>query len=113
MTFASRLTRCPIPYDPERGAESRDRLPSLPPELRELLAGAAGCSPYLCGLIDREADWLGAALAGTPEAALDEALDGLAEQAPDLWATRCGRPSGGWRCWRGWPIWAGSGRWNR
>ncbi len=83
MTFASRLTRCPIPYDPERGAEARDRLGGLAPELGDLLAGAGGCSPYLGGLIEREADWLGPALSGTPEAALDAALAGLEELGPD------------------------------
>ena len=77
MTFASRLTRCPIPFDPARGQEARARFAGLAPELQALIAGAAGCSPYLGGLLQREAEWIEAALAGQPEAALDAALAGL------------------------------------
>jgi len=43
-------------------------------EIRALLEGTAGCSPYLAGLMIREADWLETALAVAPEAALDDAL---------------------------------------
>jgi glutamate-ammonia-ligase adenylyltransferase len=74
MTFAARLTRCPIPYEPDRAADVRARFAGQPPEVRALLEGAAGCSPFLAGLMRREADWLEAALAGDPEAALDGAL---------------------------------------
>lgn len=77
MSFASRLTRCPIPYEPARTDEVRARFVGLAPEVRALLAGAAGCSPYLTGLMLREADWLEAALAGAPEAAVAAELDRL------------------------------------
>ncbi len=83
MTFATRLTRTPIPFDPVWTEEPRARFAALAPELRALLEGAAGCSPYLAGLMGREADWLEGALAGTPEAALDDALAGLGELASD------------------------------
>ncbi|MHC0053162.1 bifunctional [glutamine synthetase] adenylyltransferase/[glutamine synthetase]-adenylyl-L-tyrosine phosphorylase [Actibacterium sp. D379-3] len=69
MTFTSRITRSPIPYDPARAADLPPQLAALPPALRGVLAGTAGCSPYLAGLMVREADWLAAALSGTPEAA--------------------------------------------
>ncbi len=75
MDFARRITRTPLPFDPARGAEARATLPDLPPELGDLLAGAAGCSPYLAGLIGRERDWLQQALAGPPEAAFDALLE--------------------------------------
>lgn len=74
MSFAARLTRCPIPYEPDRAADVRARFAGQPPELRALVEGAAGCSPFLAGLMQREADWLEAALAGAPEAALEAAL---------------------------------------
>ncbi|RME16989.1 MAG: glutamine-synthetase adenylyltransferase, partial [Alphaproteobacteria bacterium] len=74
MNFAARLARVPIPFEPEAGAEARARLADLPPELGELVAGAAGCSPYLAGLIASEEDWLRAALAGAPEDALETLL---------------------------------------
>ncbi|MGC1429538.1 MAG: glutamine-synthetase adenylyltransferase [Albidovulum sp.] len=77
MTFASRLTRCPIPYEPDRAGEVRGRFASLAPEVINLLAGAAGCSPYLAGLMERDAAWLEETLATTPEAALAETLGGL------------------------------------
>ncbi len=83
MSFASRLTRCPIPLDPDRAADALGQLPGLMPELRDLVAGTAGCSPYLAGLIAREAGWIAAALEGTPEAALDEALSGMDDLGPD------------------------------
>lgn len=74
MSFASRLTRCPIPHDPDRGADLAARFPGLAPELRALISGTAGCSPYLAGLMEREADWLAPALAGAPEDALEAEL---------------------------------------
>ena len=79
MTFADRITRRPIPYEPERAAEPRARFASFAPEVRDLIEGAAGCSPYLADLMRREADWLEEALAGQPETALEAALSGLGE----------------------------------
>ncbi|MFC3060225.1 [protein-PII] uridylyltransferase family protein [Paenirhodobacter populi] len=70
MTFADALTRSPIPFEPGRGADVAALFPDLPPELREVIAGAAGCSPYLAGLMERDRDWLAGALAGDPQAAL-------------------------------------------
>ncbi|HAR50455.1 MAG TPA: glutamine-synthetase adenylyltransferase, partial [Roseovarius nubinhibens] len=62
------MTRCPRPHDPDAAEEARGQVPGLAPELADLVAGAAGCSPYLAGLIAREAGWLAEAL-GDPEAA--------------------------------------------
>ncbi|MBS0563925.1 MAG: glutamine-synthetase adenylyltransferase [Proteobacteria bacterium] len=70
MTLAARLTRSPLVHDPDRAAEALARFAAEPPEVRGLLAGAAGCSPFLAGLIGREADWLDAALALPPEEVL-------------------------------------------
>lgn len=69
MSLASRLTRTPLPLDPARGADVAARYGDFPPEIRGLIAGTAGCSPYLAGLLEREAEWLRAALSGPPEAA--------------------------------------------
>jgi len=74
MTFAARMTRCPIPFDRDPGAEAATHFSDLAPELVELLAGAAGCSPYLKGLMEREDDWLRAALADSPEDAFEAAI---------------------------------------
>ncbi|OYX44280.1 MAG: glutamine-synthetase adenylyltransferase [Rhodobacterales bacterium 32-67-9] len=77
MRFVSRLTRCPIPFEPARTEEPRARFASLCPEIRALLEGTAGCSPYLAGLMAREDDWLEEALSGTPEAVLDAVFAAL------------------------------------
>jgi [glutamine synthetase] adenylyltransferase / [glutamine synthetase]-adenylyl-L-tyrosine phosphorylase len=85
MTFAARLTRQPIAFDPAAADDARSLLPGFAPEVTGFLAAVAGCSPYLKGLMAREADWLPEALEA-PEAAfaalmlaLDEVpLDGLA-----------------------------------
>ncbi|PYF09979.1 glutamate-ammonia-ligase adenylyltransferase [Rhodobacter viridis] len=69
MSLASRLTRTPIPFDPARGADVVDRYGDFGPEIRALIAGTAGCSPFLAGLLEREAEWARAALSGPIEAA--------------------------------------------
>ncbi|ROU00206.1 glutamine-synthetase adenylyltransferase [Histidinibacterium lentulum] len=79
MSLAGRLTRAPDAHDRARGREAAALLSGAAPDLRTLLEGAAGCSPYLAGLIEREADWLGPA-AEDPEAALEAELGLL----PDL-----------------------------
>ncbi|KAA9005687.1 [protein-PII] uridylyltransferase family protein [Histidinibacterium aquaticum] len=77
MSLAARLTRCPQPYDGDRGEEARARCGELAPELRDLIAGAAGCSPYLAGLVQAEHDWLGEAVED-PEGALESELSRVA-----------------------------------
>jgi len=78
--FVSRVTRTPRAFDATRGEEAVGRLTSLPPELIELVQGAAGASEHIADLIRREGDWLEAALLGAPENVF-EAL--LQDPAPD------------------------------
>ena len=78
MTFSSRLTRCPIPFDADRAADAAETFGDLPGDLRDLLKGTAGCSPYLGGLIQREGDWLRPALSAPPETAMQALLDHVA-----------------------------------
>ncbi|NPD19096.1 [protein-PII] uridylyltransferase family protein [Alterinioella nitratireducens] len=66
MSLASRLTRHPIPFDKGLGADALTHLPDLAPELRPLIEGTAGCSPYLALLIGKEAEWLAEALTRDP-----------------------------------------------
>jgi glutamate-ammonia-ligase adenylyltransferase len=82
MTLAARLTRMPLAHDPAAAADLRADLTGLAPEVAELCAQVAGCSPYLRGLMQREADWLPEA-AAHPEAALAEALATGGEVALD------------------------------
>ncbi|MDG4648371.1 glutamine-synthetase adenylyltransferase [Roseibacterium sp. SDUM158017] len=67
MSFAARITRHPIPYSPERAAEALEHVHDLAPEVRALVEGAAGCAPYLAGLVRKEGPWLSHALAEPPE----------------------------------------------
>ena len=66
MTFAARITRCPVAIDVARGDAHAAARPELPAPVRALIAGAAGSSPYLAGLVEREGGWLVTALAADP-----------------------------------------------
>ena len=85
--FAPRLRRSPLPFDAAAGQDARLRFADLAPELGDLIAGTAGCSPYLKGLMEKEADWLRAALSAAPETALTAEFDRLAALPPDALAS--------------------------
>lgn len=74
QSFAARLARQPIAFEPAPAAEIAAEFADLGPPLAGLLATTAGCSPYLRGLIGREAAWLREAMAEPPEAALAAVL---------------------------------------
>lgn len=78
MELAHAVCRLPLALDPDRGASARKLLPDLPDPLGALVEGAAGSSPYLAGLIEREADWLPQGLAlPDPVAAETAGFDAL------------------------------------
>ncbi len=58
MSFADRITRVPIVFEADRAAETLAVLPGLAGGVRELVAGAAGSSPYLSDIIQRETAWI-------------------------------------------------------
>ncbi|WP_281859080.1 glutamine-synthetase adenylyltransferase [Litoreibacter halocynthiae] len=58
MAFHDRITRHPLPHNAERCADARRLFSELPEALVTLLETTAGCSPYLAGLMEREADWI-------------------------------------------------------
>ncbi|SIS77008.1 glutamate-ammonia-ligase adenylyltransferase [Paracoccus saliphilus] len=62
MDFAARITRKPLPLDRNRAKSVRGLFPDLPRSVQELIEGVAGTSPYLAGLLEREAEWLPEAL---------------------------------------------------
>ena len=62
MDFAARITRHPLAVDPDRARHVLALFPTLDPALSALIGGAAGCSPYLAGLLQKEAGWLTGAL---------------------------------------------------
>ena len=77
MTLSARMTRHPRPFDADRGADALAQVPWADGPLRDLIAGTAGCSPYLAGLIARHGDWLEGAL-DDPEGALARTLADIA-----------------------------------
>ncbi|WP_435258686.1 glutamine-synthetase adenylyltransferase [Thioclava sp. FR2] len=81
--FRSRITRQPLPFDPAPAQDMREAFSDLGPELSGLLAGTAGCSPFLKGLMVRDAEWLRGALSEAPEAAVAAVLAGLEELTLD------------------------------
>ncbi len=72
--FEARITRCSIPYDPERGDEALAHVPGLCGALAEVVRGAGGSSFHLHDLMRLEGAWLSEALAGAPEDALEAVL---------------------------------------
>ena len=70
-SLIARLTAAPRALDAEIGEAAAARFDA---RLRPLVAGAAGSSPYLARLIDREGDWLAEAATQPPETALADIL---------------------------------------
>ena len=94
MTLAARITRHPIAYDAAAGADTLRQLPGLDPAAAALIAGMAGCAPYLRSLILREASWLHKALATPPQDSLGAIHTDLALVAPDHLASALRRAKG-------------------
>ncbi|MGV6803767.1 MAG: [protein-PII] uridylyltransferase family protein [Ruegeria sp.] len=76
------ISRVPRPFDPDLGREACAMVPDLTGEQAELIAGTAGTSPYLKGLIEQEADWLTLALRN-PEHALGQEMKDVRSLSPD------------------------------
>jgi glutamate-ammonia-ligase adenylyltransferase len=72
--LASRITACPHIHDGDRAEEVKRAFADLDPAPCALLAATASASPFLAGLIAREADWLRAILDEPPEASFDRLL---------------------------------------
>ena len=82
MSFASRITRLPRPFEPDLGAEALAATPWAEGDVATLIEGTGGTSPYLQGLIRKEADWLHTALDDS-DAALPALFAELDAGAPD------------------------------
>ena len=76
MSDFSKITRVPTAFEPDLGQDALNVLPSLEGQQAELIYGVAGCSPYLKGLILKEAKWLQSALEG-PDAAVADLFEAL------------------------------------
>lgn len=74
MDFFDRITRSPQPFQPEIGADVAQLFCDFPEQGRALVAGTAGCSPYLAGLLRREVEWIAQLRNHSPEALRDAVL---------------------------------------
>ena len=83
MDFSKHLTRFPIAHDAAAAADADALFAQADPDMRRLLSGAAGCSPYLFGLMVKEAEWLRAALRASPDHTLATILDGTDDLGSD------------------------------
>jgi glutamate-ammonia-ligase adenylyltransferase len=96
--LASALTRCPRIFNTDRAHDAENLVGDLPSEVRSLVVGAASGSPYLLGLMQKEADWLRGAVAD-PVAAVGDVIM-TAQTAPfDVIGDtlRQGKRRGRWR----------------
>jgi glutamate-ammonia-ligase adenylyltransferase len=82
MTNAPSPIRIPRAYHPDRGAEANMVLGELSGDLRELIANSAACSPYLAGLVHKEAAWIAEAVTNG-DAAVQSELTRLRNLPPD------------------------------
>ncbi|MEZ5894335.1 MAG: bifunctional [glutamine synthetase] adenylyltransferase/[glutamine synthetase]-adenylyl-L-tyrosine phosphorylase [Parvularculaceae bacterium] len=77
-SLSDRIVLAPASYDGAAAARLRDDLggvyDALPERARQVIDGAAGCSPYLKRLILRRKDDLAAMFAAPPEVTLDAAM---------------------------------------
>ncbi|MFQ5622048.1 MAG: bifunctional [glutamine synthetase] adenylyltransferase/[glutamine synthetase]-adenylyl-L-tyrosine phosphorylase [Paracoccaceae bacterium] len=65
--LSDRITQAPIAFDRARGTEVAQAVAGGTGPQADLMAGAAGCSPYLAGLIERDPEFAQRLLQGSPE----------------------------------------------
>ncbi len=82
MTDPLAIHRVPRAFDKSLGDEVLNGVSDLTAEQRELIAGTAGSSPYLKGLIERESAWLPQALQ-QPDQALANVMAEARALSPD------------------------------
>ncbi|MEM6306181.1 MAG: glutamine-synthetase adenylyltransferase [Pseudomonadota bacterium] len=81
--LASRLTRVPRRYHAGRAEDAARLVVDMPPEMQTLATHAASTSPYLLGLLQKEAPWLVDAIEA-PEAAAEDVINNAAALSGDL-----------------------------
>jgi len=82
MTDSLTIHRVPRAFDAALGDEALNAVSDLSPEQGELIAGTAGSSPYLKGLIEQEREWLPQALQ-QPDQALADVMAAARALPPD------------------------------
>ncbi len=80
--FLNRITTVPGVFDPDRGDAAVAQMGASGP-LADLLKGAAGSSPFLASLIEKETDWLATSVLAAPEDVLIDLALSLASDDRD------------------------------
>ncbi|MGC1506157.1 MAG: glutamine-synthetase adenylyltransferase [Sulfitobacter sp.] len=75
--LASQITRTPRIFDQDRARDALALVQSAQPEVRELVAGAASCAPYVLTLLEKETEWVLQAVEN-PEAAVQSVIEDAA-----------------------------------
>ncbi len=78
MSFEAHITRSPRPFNTEKASDIRELYSDCSAVLQDLVAGTAGCSPYLAGLLDKEIEWIKPAF-DAPETAISDVFHQLRE----------------------------------
>ena len=87
MSFEANLTRCPRPFNVDRGTETAALVRGVSSSISGLIRGATGSSPYLASLVTKEANWIAAAF-DCPEAAVEVELAECLSCGYDVVGTR-------------------------
>ena len=85
MNFSKSIQHIPISFDPAQGREISEGFNDFSVEIRKLLQGVSGSSPYLKSLIEKESHWLKAAF-DAPETCLVQEFKNLSNGAHDALA---------------------------
>jgi len=75
MIFRDQIKTCPIAHEPDLGIEAAQRLGLTSGALFELVKGVAGSSPYLRGLLEKEAAFAASIWDANPDDLLAQVLD--------------------------------------
>ena len=82
MSDTLTISRLPRPYDADLGAEACAAIDGLSQDQAGLVTGAAGSSPYLKDLLNKERDWIAQALS-QPQGALQAVFQTCRNLPPD------------------------------
>ena len=83
MALKNLLKHAPIPYEPALAEDMVEQLTPTAGAAQDLVAGIAGCSPFLRGLLTRESDWFAGVLESDPVQAFDDILANVPDSEPE------------------------------
>lgn len=81
MIFGTKIENFPVATDADLAAETVALYANLAPDTEQLIAGTAGASPYLRGLLQTQAAWLQTVLDEAPEIICEKVMQDAAGDA--------------------------------